>query len=86
MRALWLPRTVCFCQPVRSATSTRVTPPGRRIRSTTSAFLLTRFVALAVAALIGRDAFWPLADLPLFLALFFFLAALGPSIVCSVLI
>src|SRR5580704_9974301 len=65
-RMLTKPRTVCFCQPVASTISARVTPLVRFIIAITSAFLLLR---ASVAPFFARGALAAFARLAPFLAL-----------------
>src|SRR5271155_1808662 len=61
------PRTVCFCQPVASTISARVTPLARFIIAITSAFLLLRDSVApfcARGALVGDFFAFPLAGAP----------------------
>src|SRR5258708_5681164 len=69
------PRTVCFCQPVASTISARVTPLARFIIAMTSAFLFVRSAAdLAAAFLASLALFVGLA----FFVLFAFFAGFAP--------
>jgi hypothetical protein len=52
------PRTVCFCQPVASTISARVTPLARFIIAMTSAFLLLRSAAGLQADFLAGLAFF----------------------------